>query len=260
MSESEFYQWRLFFPLIFTEEKKSFSLRNKLNFVSIENENLQEKISVKEFYFLLSSGDATLKIRPADLLEIEIEIRNRNRPTSISRVESWSRFQLKPPRFELSEQIRARLDRSFVERIEKFIENFLQREKRDELSSIIEFDKSISLWRNDENDRIIEQTDFTLSVNNRTFDESVLPKNWRTIAVRTSDQQQLNKTLTTLQIDDDKDLFDYFSFLVCQTRFHSTNPDKSLPSTRTFMDLLTISYASFIELIQRLIDEPSFNQ
>jgi len=62
------------------------------------------------------------------------------------------------------------------------------------------------------------------------------------------------KTLTTLQIEDDKDLLDYFSFLISQTHFNSisTQHQQQLSSKKGYMNLLTMNYAAFIELIQRI--------
>ncbi len=46
------------------------------------------------------------------------------------------------------------------------------------------------------------------------------------------------KTLTTLQIEDDKDLLDYFSFLIAQTHFNSisTQHQQQLSSKKSLYE------------------------
>jgi len=111
----------------------------------------------------------------------------------------------------------------------------------------------------DDSDRYIEESDICLMINNHLSKEQnenfYIPKSWRTISIQTGDHDKLVKTLTTLQIQDDKDLLDYFSFLISQTRLNSFSKQQLFPtisSEKAYMNLLTMSYAAFIELIQRI--------
>ena len=112
----------------------------------------------------------------------------------------------------------------------------------------------------DDSDRQIEESDVCLMINKdlskeQNDDVFYIPKYWRTISIQTGDIDKLLKTLTTLQIEDDKDLLDYFSFLISQTRFNSFSTQHLFPnlsSEKAYMNLLTMSYAAFIELIQRI--------
>ncbi|CAF2524113.1 unnamed protein product [Rotaria sp. Silwood2] len=116
----------------------------------------------------------------------------------------------------------------------------------------------------DDSDRKIEESDIYLMINDNVSsskeknDSFYIPKYWRTISIQTSDYDKLIKTLITLQIEDDKDLLDYFSFLISQTCFnsfpsqHQQQLYTTISTEKAYMNLLTMSYASFIELIQRI--------
>lgn len=274
MSETEFYQWRLFYPLISSDEKTPFTLRTKLKMLLIQDEKHSNRFYSRDFYLPLINGDVALKFSSIDdvsHLKIDLEIRNRQNEISSSNIEHWSRYELKSPKFDLTDKVLARLDSILIEQIQEFLQRFVQEPTIDD--RCIELEKNSEIWSMDETDRQIEETDFNLKMFDQTLStlnssELNVPSEWRTIAIQTSDHHQLTKTLTTLQIDDDKDLFDYLTFLLSQTRFRQSfyseneenEPNSSLlrlSSEKIYMNLLTMSYASFIELIRRMHINPS---
>jgi hypothetical protein len=276
MSETEFCQWRLFYPLISRDESiptdmKSmihpYTLKTKLSMLSISDEKHISQSFVTDVYISLGLTDITLKLQNTDKSspnKIEIEIRNRHKESSPSVIEHWSRYELRSPRLELPEKILSRLDPPLIEQINKHLQRLVQEPNLDHRVEFpcVQLQKTTSLWQMDDSDRQIEETDLHLFIHDRFSPEKrtdylYVPDRWRTIAIRTSDQHQLSKTLTTLQLDDDKDLLDYFSLLISQTSWnsfhaHQQQQASALSPEKAYMNLLTMSYAAFIELIQRI--------
>ncbi len=80
-----------------------------------------------------------------------------------------------------------------------------------------------------------------------------IPKYCRTISIQSRNNNKLSKTLTTLKIEDDKDVLDQFSFLIFQTHFNKfSNQQQQLfpkiSSEKAYINLLTMNYTTFIEL------------
>jgi hypothetical protein len=119
------------------------------------------------------------------------------------------------------------------------------------------------IWQIVDTDLQIEESNIYLMINDDDSskgknEDFYIPKHWQTISIHTGDNDKLLKTLITLQIEDDKDLLDYFSFLISQTRLNSFSTQHqqqlfpALSPEKAYMNLLTMSYAEFIELIQRI--------
>jgi hypothetical protein len=274
MSETEFYEWRLFYPLIDPNENmrtdtqiviQPFSLMSKLNMLAISDEKHSHQSLSTDIYIPLGTDDVVLKIFDIEKLsscKIDIEIRNRHNESSL--IQHWSRYELKSARFDLPDRLVNRLDPLLIEHIKTYVQRIVHESHFDECRFdffCIQLQKIITIWQMDESDRQIEQTDIQLNIHNPLLkDASVeyfhVPNRWRTIAIQTNDHNQLFKTLTTLQIDDDKNLLDYFSFLISQTRFNSFRVHhreqvlSKLSSEKAYVNLLTMSYAAFIELLQ----------
>ncbi|CAF1080089.1 unnamed protein product [Adineta steineri] len=276
MSETEYYVWRLFYPLTLndadTQSEKNtlitpFTLNTKLNMLSIINEKHSHQSSSIDLYYPLENTDVCLKIYDIEKLnnfKIEIEIRNRHKEQqSSSLIQHWSIYEIKHSRIDLPDKILNRLDQITIEKLTKYLqiiindENFLNRSDL----SFIKIQKNITRWQMDDSDREIEESDICLLINNNKNDSFYIPTYWRTISIQTGDYDKLLKTLITLQIEDDKDLLDYFTYLISQTHFNSFSIQyqqqqqqliSTLSSEKIYMNLLTMSYASFIELIQHI--------
>ncbi|CAF0734487.1 unnamed protein product [Adineta steineri] len=276
MSEKEYYVWRLFYPLTLndadTQSEKNtlitpFTLNTKLNMLSIINEKHSHQSSSIDLYYPLENTDVCLKIYDIEKLnnfKIEIEIRNRHKEQqSSSLIQHWSIYEIKHSRIDLPDKILNRLDQITIEKLTKYLqiiindENFLNRSDL----SFIKIQKNITRWQMDDSDREIEESDICLLINNNKNDSFYIPTYWRTISIQTGDYDKLLKTLITLQIEDDKDLLDYFTYLISQTHFNSFSIQyqqqqqqliSTLSSEKIYMNLLTMSYASFIELIQHI--------
>ncbi|CAF3470085.1 unnamed protein product [Rotaria socialis] len=278
MAEEEYFEWRLFFPLtsndenIETEIKTNtmvpFTVNTKLNMLSIAEEKYSHNSSFIDIYYLLQNTDVCLKVHDIaklNSLKIEIEIRNRHKEQPPSLIQHWSIYEIKYPRSELPDKILNRLDRATIEKINEYLQMFTDRDRllaRTDLS-FIQIRKTMTTWHMNDSDRKIDETDIYLMINDNVLekeknDSFYIPKHWRTLSIQTSDYDQLIKTLTTLQIEDDKDLIDYFSFLTSQTCFNSfpsQHQQQLLPTIsaeKAYLNLLTMSYAAFIELIQRI--------
>jgi len=270
MSEKEYFEWRLFYPLPSNDETiqsenniviTPFTLITKLNILTTINEKHSRQSSHVDIYYPLENSDVCLKLHDIEKLnnsKIEIEIRNRHKEQQSSVIQNWSIYEIKYPRIDLPDKILSRLDQLTIEKITKYLQIIINEENRLDLS-FIKIQKTITQWQMDDSDRYIEESDICLMINNHLSKEQnesfYIPKSWRTISIQTGDHDKLVKTLTTLQIQDDKDLLDYFSFLISQTRLNSFSKQQLFPpisSEKAYMNLLTMSYAAFIELIQRI--------
>ena len=284
MSEEENFQWRLFYPLTSNDEYirtekhfliTPFTLITKLTMLSIVDERYSSKSSCIDIYYPLGNTDVCLKIHDVEKLnnfKIEIEIRNRHKEQPSSLIQHWSIYEIKYPHTDLPDKIVSRLDKITIEKIIKYLQiitnnkNFLNRLDL----SFIKLRKNITIWRMDGSDRKIEETDVYLMINDDLSKEQnnmfYIPKYWRTISIQTADHDKLLKILATFQIDDDKDLLDYFSFLISQTRFNSFSTQHqqqlfpNLSPEKAYMNLLTMSYPSLIELIQRIHINQSYTE
>ncbi|CAF1490393.1 unnamed protein product [Rotaria magnacalcarata] len=278
MAEEEYFEWRLFFPLtsndenIQTEIKTNtivpFTVNTKLNMLSIAEEKYSHRSSFIDIYYLLQNADVCLKVHDIaklNSLKIEIEIRNRHKEQPPSLIQHWSIYEIKYPRSELPDKILNRLDRTTIEKINEYLQMFIDKDNlvtRTDLS-FIQIRKTMTTWHMNDSDRKIDETDIYITINDNVLEKEknnsfYIPKHWRTLSIQTSDYDQLIKTLTTLQIEDDKDLLDYFSLLTSQTCFNSfpsQHQQQLLPiisAEKAYLNLLTMSYAAFIELIQRI--------
>jgi hypothetical protein len=243
--------------------------------LSIIDEKYSSKSSYIDIYYPLGNADVCLKLHDVEKLnnfKIEIEIRNRHKEQASSLIQHWSIYEIKYPRVDLPDKILSRLDKMTIETINKYLQIIANEENlfnRFDLS-FIKIQKNITIWQMDDSDRKIEETNIYLMINDDLSkvknDVFYVPKQWRTISIQTGDHDKLFKTLTTLQIEDDKDLLDYFSLLLSQTRFNtfSTQHQQQLFPTlspeKAYMNLLTMSYAAFIELIQRIHINQSYTE
>ncbi|UJR36546.1 hypothetical protein I4U23_029266 [Adineta vaga] len=272
MFEKEYFEWRLFYPLTSNDmniqSEKTFSISpftliTKLNMLSVVDEKHSKQITYVDHYYPLETTDVCLKIHYLEKLtpyKIEIEIRNHHKEHPSTFIQHWSIYEMKYPRIDLPDKILTRLDQITSDKITKYLQ-MISNEKN--LLDRIQVEKTSTIWQMDDSDREIEESDLHLMIENDSRKENkelfYIPKFWRTIAIQTGDYEKLFKTLTTLQIEDDKDLLNYFSFLISQTRFHTFSlqnqqqlVNSNLSSEKTYMNLLTMSYAGFIGLIQRI--------
>lgn len=255
MSEKEFYQWRLFYPFLPNDqEHPAFSLKSKLKMLSITDEKPAQEYFITDLYFPLENSDIALKLHSIN--QIELHVRNRHREIA-SPIEHWSQFELKSSRFDLPEKILSRIDRTLIERIEQYLHQMPITDAIRSPSSLpfsaIELQKSSTIWQMDDSDRQIEQSDLHLIIHDCHAKEKHLhiPEQWRTIAIQTSDHQQLCKTLTTFQLEEDKDLLDYFSLLIAQSDWNRWRTS-DLSSAKAYVNLFRMSECAFIELIRAI--------
>ncbi|CAF1235211.1 unnamed protein product [Adineta ricciae] len=230
--------------------------------LAIIDEKHSKQSSIVDVYYPLESMDICLKVHyleKSNPCKIEIEIRNRQREQSLTSVQHWSIFQMKFPQVNLPDKILTRLDEITSEKISKYLQMIVNEEYN--RLEYIQIEKTSTVWQMDDSDRELEQSDIqlTLMKGNEPNEVFYIPKYWRTIAIQTGDYEKLVKTLTTLQIEDNRDLLDYFSYLISQTRLNSFSlqnqqqlGNSNLSSEKAYMNLLTMSYAAFIELIQRI--------
>ncbi|CAF0776815.1 unnamed protein product [Rotaria sordida] len=279
MSEEEYFEWRLFYPLTSNDENNQtdiknfsivpFKLNTKLNILSITEEKYSHQSSYIDIYFLLTNTDVCLKIHDIDQLnnfKINIEIRNHHKEQQSSLIQHWSIYEIKYPHLDLPDKILSRLDQLTINKIMKYLQIIINKENlltRTDIS-FIQIKKHMTTWQMDDSDRKIDESDIYLIFNDNILSKEkndsfyYIPKYWRTISVQTRDYDKLVKTLITLQIEDDKDLLDYFSYLISQTCFnsfpsqHQQQLYPTISTEKAYMNLLTMSYASFIELIQRI--------
>ena len=280
MLETDFCQWRLFYPLISNDDENvrtasnpfvvPYTLTTKLNLLSVSAEKHARHSSSTAVYVPLGTADLVLRVQTIDKLangKVELEMRNRQKEAASPLIEHWSIYELKHPRLELPDKVRSRVDPLTIDRIDRYLRLMHDEQNlfdRDDVACV-RIESVATIWQMDDSDRQIEQADLTVIMNERASSHgcSYVPQHWRTIAVQSPDTNQLVKILTTLQIDDDKDLFDYFSLLIAQARLHSFSPSQSsttlttLAPEKAFVNLLTMSYAAFIELIQSIhVDQP----
>ncbi len=91
MSEKEYFEWRLFYPLPSNDETiqsenniviTPFTLITKLNILTTINEKHSRQSSHVDIYYPLENADVCLKLHDIEKLnnsKIEIEIRNRHK-------------------------------------------------------------------------------------------------------------------------------------------------------------------------------------
>ncbi|CAF0810478.1 unnamed protein product [Rotaria sp. Silwood1] len=278
MPEDEYFEWRLFYPLTSNDENIQndiknlsivpFKLNTKLNILSITEDKYSHQSSYIDIYYLLGNTDVCLKLHDIDKLnnfKIDIEIRNRHKEQQSSLIQHWSIYEIKYPHMDLPDKILSRLDQLTIEKITKYLQIIINKENLLTQTDIsfIQIKKHITTWHMDDSDRKIEESDIYLMINDNISskeknDTFYIPKYWRTISIQTSDYDKLVKTLITLQIEDDKDLLDYFSFLISQTCFnsfpsqHQQQLFPTISTEKAYINLLTMSYAAFIELIQHI--------
>ena len=141
MSEKEYFQWRLFYPLTSNDENiqsekntviTPFTLITKLNMLSVINEKHSRQSSYIDIYYPLENTDVCLKIHDIEKLnnfKIEIEIRNRHKEQpEASFIQYWSIYEIKYPRSDLPDKILSRLDQLTIEKITKFLQIIINEE------------------------------------------------------------------------------------------------------------------------------------
>ena len=231
--------------------------------LSVSDDKHSHHSSSTAVYVPLGTADLVLRVQEIDKLangKVELEMRHRHKEASSPLIEHWSIHELKHPRLELPDKVRSRLDPLTIDRVDRYLRLVHDEQNlfdRDDVACV-RIASTATIWQMDDSDRQIEQADLTVIMNERASSSdgccsSYVPQHWRTLAIQSADTNQLVKILTTLQIDDDKDLFDYFSLLIAQTRLHSFSTSPSLTTLapeKAFVNLLTMSYAAFIELIQ----------
>lgn len=284
MSDAEYFEWRLLYPLTSNDENLRkevknesvvpFTLNAKLNMLFTPEEKRSNQSSYIDIYCILENTDVCLKLHDIDQLnnfKIELEIRNHHKEQPTSLIQHWSKYEIKYPRLELPDKVIGRLDPVTVEKINKYLHIINDKGEMLNYTDLysVRLEKLITTCYMTDSDRKIEECDVCLIINDnlrsKNKNESYyIPKYWRTISIQTSDHDKLVKTLTTLQLDDDKDLLDYFSFLISQTCFNSFPPNHqqqlfpTISPEKSYLHLLTMSYAAFIELIQRIHQNPIY--
>lgn len=278
MSDAEYFEWRLFYPLATKDINGSsekhlsmlpYTLNTKLNMFSITEDKHRQHSSYIDMYYILDSTDVCLKIHNIDKLnnfKIEIEIRNRNKEQQESSlIQYWTVYEVKTPYIDLPEKILNQLNQSTIKKIDRYLQRLINNESNHQLIEMtcIHVKKDVTIWQMDDSDRKIEESDIYLMMDDASYkaqnDRFSIPKYWRTLSIQTSDYDRLVKTLTALQIEDDKDLLDYFSFLISQTCFNSFSTQHqqqllsgTISTEKSYINLLTMSYISFIELMKRI--------